>query len=52
MLRNNSNPLNNTIKNRVINELNQDLYSSVRLSLYEANHYFEYYNDYICKLID
>jgi hypothetical protein len=40
------------IKNKIINELNQDLYRSLNLSLYEADHYFGYYNGYIHKLID
>ena len=42
------------IKNKqiIINELNQDLYRSLNLSLYETNHYFGYYNGYIYKLID
>ena len=42
----------NKIKDKIINELNQDLYSSLNLSLYEADHYFGYYNGYIYKLID
>ena len=44
--------LNNKIKKIIINELNQDLYRSLNLSLYEADHYFGYYNGYIYKLID
>ena len=42
----------NKIKDKIINELNQDLYRSLNLSLYEADHYFGYYNGYIYKLID
>lgn len=44
--------LNNKIKKIIINDLNQDLYRMLNLSLYEANHYFGYYNGYIYKLID
>jgi len=40
------------IKENIINDLNQDLYSYLNLSLYEADHYFAYYNSYIYKLID
>ena len=47
-----SNDLNNKIKDNIINDLNQDLYRSLNLSLYEADHYFGYYNGYIYKLID
>ena len=42
----------NKIKDKIIIELNQDLYRSLNLSLYEADHYFGYYNGYIYKLID
>ena len=42
----------NKIKDKIINVLNQDLYCSLNLSLYEADHYFGYYNGYIYKLID
>ena len=42
----------NKIKDKIIDELNQDLYRSLNLSLYEADHYFGYYNGYIYKLID
>lgn len=45
-------PFSNKIKEKIINELNQDLYRSLNLSLYEADHYFGYYNGYIYKLID
>ena len=40
------------IKDKILNELNQDLYRSLNLSLYEVDHYFGYYNGYIYKLID
>ena len=42
----------NKIKDKIIIELNQDLYRSLNLSLYEADHYFGYYNGYIYNLID
>ena len=44
-------PFSNKIKDKIITELNQDLYRSLNLSLYEADHYFGYYNGYIYKLI-
>ena len=47
-----SNSFEVTIKDKIINELNQDLYRSLNLSLYETNHYFRYYNGYIYILID
>ena len=40
------------IKENIINDLNQDLYKYLNLSLYETNHYFGYYNGYIYNLID
>ena len=40
------------IKDKIINELNENLYRSLNLSLYEADHYFGYYNGYIFKLTD
>ena len=46
------NNLQNKIKEKIVNELNQDLYRELNLSLYEADHYFGYYNGYIYKLID
>ena len=46
------NTLQLDIKKKIINELNQDLYRELNLSLYEADHYFGYYNGYIYKLID
>lgn len=39
------------IKEKIINELNEDLYRELNLSLYDADHYFGYYNGYIYKLI-
>ena len=39
-------------KQTIIRELNQDLYRSLNLSLYEADHYFRYYSGYIYNLID
>ena len=47
-----SNTLEINIKDKIINELNQALYLSLNISLYEANHYFGYYNGYIYKLTD
>ena len=44
-------PFSNKIKDKIITELNQDLYRSLNLSLYEVDHYFGYYNGYIYKLI-
>ena len=41
-----------TIKKNIVKELNQDLYRNLNLSLYEADHYFGYYNGYIYKVID
>ena len=46
------NTLQLDIKKKIINELNQDLYRELNLSLYEADHYFGYYNGYIYKLIN
>ena len=46
------NTLQLDIKKKIINELNQDLYRELNLSLYEADHYFGYYNGYIYKLVD
>ena len=34
----------NKIKDKIIDELSQDLYPSLNLSLYEADHIFGYYN--------
>ena len=42
------NILQNKIKEKIVNELNQDLYRELNLSLSEAG----YYNGYIYKLID
>ena len=40
------------IKNNIIQELNQDLYRCLNIDLYDAEHFFGYYNGYIYKLID
>ena len=40
------------IKKKIINELNEDLYRHLNMDLYEADHFFGYYNGYIYKLID
>ena len=45
-------PFDIKIKDKLINELNESLYHNLNLSLYEADHYFGYYNGYIYKLID
>ena len=42
----------NKIKDKITNELNQNLYRNLNLSLYEADPYFGCYNGYIYKLID
>ena len=42
-------PFNNKIKDKIINDLNQDLYRGLNLSLYETDHFFGYYNGYIYK---
>lgn len=44
--------LNNKIKKNIVTELNQDLYKYLNIDLYDADHYFGYYNGYIYKLID
>ena len=44
--------LNNKIKKNIVRELNQDLYKYFNMDLYDADHYFGYYNGYIYKLID
>ena len=44
--------LNNQIKKNIVTELNQDLYKYFNMDLYDADHYFGYYNGYIYKLID
>ena len=40
------------IKNKIINELNEGLYLHLNMDLYDADHFFGYYNGYIYKLID
>jgi len=40
------------IKDIIIQELNQDLYRHLNMDLYDADHFFGYYNGYIYKLID
>ena len=40
------------VKESIINELNKDLYRHLNIDLYEADHFFGYYNGYIYKLID
>ena len=44
--------LNNKIKKNIVRELNQDLYKYLNIDLYDADHFFGYYNGYIYKLID
>ena len=44
--------LNTIIKKKLIHQLNQDLYSNFNMDLFEADHFFGYYNGYIYKLID
>ena len=43
---------NNTIKEKIINELNEELYRYLNMDLYDADHFFGYYNGYIYKLIN
>ena len=40
------------IKDKIINELNEYLYRHLNMDLYDADHFFGYYNGYIYKLID
>lgn len=40
------------IKEKIVNELNEDLYRYLNMDLYDADHFFGYYNGYIYKLID
>ena len=40
------------IKENIINELNKDLYRHLNIDLYDADHFFGYYNGYIYKLIN
>ena len=44
--------LNNKIKENIIQELNKSLYRNLNMDLYDADHFFGYYNGYIYKLID
>ena len=46
------NNFNLKIKENIVRELNQDLYKYFNMDLYDADHYFGYYNGYIYKLID
>ena len=47
-----NNKLKIKIKDNIIRELNKDLYSYLNMYLYDADHFFGYYNGYIYKLID
>ena len=40
------------IRNDIIKELNQDLYRHLNMDLFDADHFFGYYNGYIYKLIN
>ena len=40
------------VKKNIIRELNEDLYRYLNMDLYDADHFFGYYNGYIYKLID
>ena len=40
------------IKDNIIQELNQDLYRHLNMDLFDADHFFGYYNGYIYKLIN
>ena len=40
------------IKENIINELNKDLYRHLSIDLYDADHFFGYYNGYLYKLIN
>ena len=46
------NNFNLKVKENIVRELNQDLYKYFNMDLYDADHYFGYYNGYIYKLID
>ena len=39
-------------ENDIIKELNQDLYRHLNMDLFDADHFFGYYNGYIYKLIE
>ncbi len=47
-----NNLLKKKIKDSIIQELNQDLYRYLNMDMYDADHFFGYYNGYIYKLID
>ena len=40
------------IKDNIIQELTQDLYRHLNMDLFDADHFFGYYNGYIYKLIN
>ena len=44
--------LQKKIKQNIIQELNESLHRNLNMDLYDADHYFGYYNGYIYKLID
>ena len=46
------NPLKIKMKENIIQELNKDLYRHLNMDLYDADHFFGYYNGYIYKLIN
>ena len=46
------NSLEIKIKYNIIQELKQDLYRHLNMDLYDADHFFGYYNGYIYKLIN
>ncbi len=46
------NPFQIKIKENIINELNKDLYRHLDIDLYDADHFFGYYNGYLYKLIN
>ena len=46
------NNFNIKIKENIIQEFKQDLYRNLNMDLYDADHFFGYYNGYIYKVID
>ena len=46
-----NNLLNKKIKDSIIQELNQDLYRYLNMDMYDADHFFGYYNGYILPLL-
>ena len=46
------NPFQIKIKENIINELNKDLYRHLSIDLYDADHFFGFYNGYLYKLIN